>query len=113
MVMGLKSDIRVSRRWKALRLIVLARDGYTCAYCGADANTVDHVVSIKANPSLAMDESNLVAACTPCNSRKGSKGFFSASLPTPYALPASPSPTRALIDPHSPFEGLNASKGCA
>ncbi|CAB4161702.1 HNHc domain containing protein [uncultured Caudovirales phage] len=113
MVMGLKSDIRVTRRFKALRLVILARDGYTCAYCGGDANTVDHVVSIKVNPQLAMDESNLVACCTPCNSRKGAKGFFSASLATPYALPASPSLTRALIDPQSPFEGLNKSNESA
>jgi 5-methylcytosine-specific restriction endonuclease McrA len=51
---------------------VLIRDNYTCAYCGAGkAGTVDHVVP-KALGGL--DEfSNTVAACGPCNNKKGHK----------------------------------------
>jgi len=47
MVRG-RQDPRVSKDYKKQRLIVLARDGYVCYYCGQDANTVDHIQSIKA-----------------------------------------------------------------
>lgn len=42
MVRG-RQDPRVSKDYKKVRLIVLARDGYVCYYCGQDANTVDHL----------------------------------------------------------------------
>jgi 5-methylcytosine-specific restriction endonuclease McrA len=51
---------------------VLARDGYTCVYCGATgvALTLDHVTPRAWGGSH--HASNLVAACAPCNSaRKG------------------------------------------
>ena len=51
-----------------LRRLVLERDNWTCAYCGRDARTVDHV-----NPYSrggTDDPDNLVAACKPCNSSK-------------------------------------------
>jgi len=49
---------------------VLRRDGFTCAYCGGKANTVDHIApKSKGNPATWL---NSVAACQPCNNAKGS-----------------------------------------
>lgn len=62
-----------SSAWKALRLIVLDRDGWMCGSCGkpvegADA-TVDHIV-----PFVSVEESNhlhnLTTLCRSCNSSK-------------------------------------------
>jgi 5-methylcytosine-specific restriction endonuclease McrA len=92
MVRG-RQDPRVSRDWKRVRLAVLARDGYVCAYCGQDANTVDHIVSIKAGGDPLSLE-NCVSACRRCNSAKGSRSqaVFLASNSTPPAFRDSVSP---------------------
>ena len=92
MVRG-RQDPRVSRDWKRVRLAVLARDGYVCAYCGQDANTVDHIVSIKAGGDPLSLE-NCVSACRRCNSSKGSRSqsVFLASNSTPPAFPSNISP---------------------
>lgn len=92
MVRG-RHDPRVSRDYKRVRLVVLARDGYTCAYCGQDANTVDHIVSIKAGGDPISLE-NMVACCKRCNSSKGSRsqGVFLASNSTPPAFQSNISP---------------------
>lgn len=61
----------VSRR---LRFEVLRRDGHACRYCGRTAPevqlTIDHVmpVALGGHDDLA----NLAAACSECNSGKGS-----------------------------------------
>lgn len=47
---------------------VLARDGHTCQYCGASAETVDHVVPRSRGGRHTWD--NVVAACRRCNSGK-------------------------------------------
>ena len=47
---------------------VLARDGNMCQYCGAGAETVDHVVPRSRGGSHTWD--NVVAACRRCNSIK-------------------------------------------
>ena len=61
------SDPRKSRTYKKQRLVVLNRDGWTCHYCGLDANTVDHLIAIvKGGDPLSLD--NLVASCKSCNS---------------------------------------------
>jgi 5-methylcytosine-specific restriction endonuclease McrA len=58
----------------ARRARVLARDGFRCVYCGVafpeDELTLDHV-----EPRMRggdRSDGNLVAACRPCNTRKGS-----------------------------------------
>ncbi|MFV8171638.1 HNH endonuclease [Mycolicibacterium peregrinum] len=56
---------------RAGRVGVLERDGYTCAYCGGHGDTLDHVV-----PESRGGQNtwlNLVAACAPCNGRKGNR----------------------------------------
>lgn len=53
--------------WEKTRRFVLDRDGWVCAYCSRDADTVDHVVP-KAKGGTD-DVSNLLAACRECNGR--------------------------------------------
>ena len=55
-------DPRDSRKWRALRKTILARDGFTCGYCGQPADTVDHILSIKDHPDQAMNSENLISA---------------------------------------------------
>lgn len=61
--------------WSANRRNVLLRDRYTCQYCGrrlpAHKLTLDHVMPrSRGGPS---NWENLVAACKPCNCRKGNR----------------------------------------
>lgn len=64
---------------------VLDRDNYQCAYCGREANTVDHV-----RPKSQSGKTtwmNLVAACFRCNQRKSNKTPEQAGMKlrkTPY-----------------------------
>jgi 5-methylcytosine-specific restriction endonuclease McrA len=105
MVKG-RHDPRVTRDWKRIRLAVLARDGYTCAYCGQDASTVDHVRSIKAGGD-PMDMDNCVAACRRCNSSKGSRSqaVFLAANSTPPAFSTYSSPKTTSTVPAGPCVG--------
>lgn len=47
---------------------VFARDGHRCQYCGAAAESIDHVVPRSRGGGHTWD--NVVAACRPCNVRK-------------------------------------------
>lgn len=53
------------------RLIVLRASGFTCAYCGSPANTVDHVLSLADGGGSELE--NLVACCSTCNSSRGGR----------------------------------------
>jgi len=52
---------------------ILRRDGYTCQYCGRKliVLTIDHVVPRRLGGKHTW--TNVVAACSPCNRRKGGK----------------------------------------
>lgn len=50
---------------------VLRRDRHTCVYCGGHADTVDHVLPRCRGGGDTWF--NLVAACRPCNGRKGDR----------------------------------------
>ncbi|MYM19977.1 HNH endonuclease [Brevibacterium sp. 5221] len=50
---------------------VLRRDGHRCAYCGAAAGTVDHVLPRSRGGANSWE--NLVACCRACNNRKGDR----------------------------------------
>ncbi len=87
--------VRVPRdvhRRKITRKAVLARDAYTCQYCGRESHglTVDHVVPRSRGGSSAWD--NIVAACAPCNRRKGNRLPHEASMPL-RGKPKPPGPT--------------------
>ncbi|HEY53336.1 MAG TPA: HNH endonuclease [Caldilineae bacterium] len=65
------------------RRLVLARDGYTCQYCGSQPNrgalTIDHV--IPRSRGGAKDWENVVTACRSCNQRKGNRTPKEANMP--------------------------------
>jgi hypothetical protein len=74
--------------WRKIRQRILQRDQNCCYWCGAEANTVDHLIERSAGGTD--DEQNLVAACAKCNyGRVGSKalrgGFFNNDR-TPLTL---------------------------
>jgi len=61
------------------------RDGYRCLYCGATDNlTLDHVAPLAEDGSHC--EENLVVACKPCNSSKGTKPLEDWLQTQPKAL---------------------------
>lgn len=99
-----RGDPRGSQTYKKRRLEVLARDQWTCVYCQQPANTVDHVIPIKAGGDPVSPD-NLVACCTRCNSRKGSRSesVFLARISTPPVFIESISPMRSDPMPDSPF----------
>jgi 5-methylcytosine-specific restriction endonuclease McrA len=58
-------SVPVSRRG------VLRRDAHRCAYCGATANTIDHIMPRSRGGKDSWE--NLVACCLKCNNLKGDK----------------------------------------
>jgi 5-methylcytosine-specific restriction endonuclease McrA len=102
-----RNDPRLSRKYKEVRLKALARDGWTCFYCGAEGKdmTIDHIIPISKAPELAIDIENMVTACKSCNSSKGSRsqGIFLDNKRTPPVFPDSSLPETVRIVPNSPF----------
>ena len=82
--------VRVPRdvhRRKITRKAVLARDAWTCQYCGRQAAaglTVDHVIPRSRGGQSVWE--NIVASCAPCNRRKGNL--------TPARPACTPAPAR-------------------
>lgn len=60
---------------------VLRRDDYMCQYCGKKSTqlTIDHIIPRHAGGTN--DWLNVVAACPPCNRRKGGKTPDQANMP--------------------------------
>ena len=60
-------------RRKITRKDVLARDAWTCQYCGSERSglTVDHVIPRSRGGESVWE--NIVASCAPCNRRKGNR----------------------------------------
>jgi 5-methylcytosine-specific restriction endonuclease McrA len=102
-----RGDPRSKRKYKLVRLQVLARDEYTCQYCySPDATTVDHIVPVsRSEPHMAYDPSNMIACCVRCNSSKGSRSqrSFLAKSATPPVFPERSLPDTVRIIPSSPF----------
>lgn len=79
-VVRLRSLVRVpyQRTVAVSRRGVLARDIHACQYCGDRAETIDHVVPRSRGGSHTWD--NVVAACRPCNLRKGDRLLVDCGL---------------------------------
>ncbi|WP_415623399.1 HNH endonuclease, partial [Mycobacterium simiae] len=72
-VIQLRSYVRVPYRARVpmTRAALMHRDRFCCAYCGAKADTVDHVVPRSRGGEHSWE--NCVACCSTCNHRKGDK----------------------------------------
>jgi 5-methylcytosine-specific restriction endonuclease McrA len=88
-----KREVKFSRR------NILARDENRCQYCGkklpASQLSVDHVVPKSRGGKSTW--TNVVAACNPCNTRKGGRMPWEASMKLRRA-PAVPRKNPALAD---------------
>jgi hypothetical protein len=92
---------RATGHWKRIRLQVLRRDAYTCAYCGDVADQVDHVHPKSKGGEDTLD--NLVAACKKCNYAKRDKtDIFLAGTSTPPDLCERISPKFGHLVQNSP-----------
>lgn len=69
-VVRLQRFVRVPfpRRRTLNRRAVFARDDHTCQYCGAPADSLDHVIPRSRGGEHSWE--NVVAACSRCNTRK-------------------------------------------
>lgn len=106
LVIRLVYYVRIPQRFSlpVSRRTVMARDHYTCQYCGVQpgrANlTIDHVL-----PRSRSGESrweNVVTACGPCNRRKGNR------LPEEAGMPLSRQPRRPRYLALTLLEGTSA-----
>jgi 5-methylcytosine-specific restriction endonuclease McrA len=79
----IRLDKMIRRPRPAVRLSkreVLRRDDYTCQYCGQKVSylTIDHIVPRHLGGRHSWE--NLVAACPPCNHRKGGRTLDQANM---------------------------------
>ncbi len=78
-VVVLKEFVKPQKRVAFTRFNLFLRDEFSCQYCGATGDlTFDHVVP-RASGGITSWE-NVVAACSPCNLRKGSKSLKTCGL---------------------------------
>jgi 5-methylcytosine-specific restriction endonuclease McrA len=61
------------KEWEKLRALVYRIHGRVCVYCGAYADTVDHVDPVSTGGESLPSLDKLVPACRSCNSIKGNK----------------------------------------
>lgn len=88
-VVCLKSYVKPSRNPAFTRFNVFLRDRFCCQYCGArDDLTFDHLLPRSRGGQTTWD--NVIAACSPCNLRKGSKTLSEAGM-WPAQMPFQPS----------------------
>jgi 5-methylcytosine-specific restriction endonuclease McrA len=93
-VIRLVRYVRIPRdvhRRNITRKAVLARDAWTCQYCGHQAAglTVDHVMPRSRGGESVWE--NIVASCAPCNRRKGNRTPHEARM-HPATRPKAPGP---------------------
>ena len=71
-VVSLKTYVKPPRHPAFTRFNVFLRDGFSCQYCGSPQDlTFDHVIPRRAGGHTTWE--NVVAACSPCNLRKGGR----------------------------------------
>jgi 5-methylcytosine-specific restriction endonuclease McrA len=94
-VIRLVTYVRIPRdahRRKITRKAVLARDSWTCQYCGTrkPGLTVDHVIPRSRGGKSVWE--NIVASCASCNRRKGNRLPREIKM-HPRSRPSAPGPT--------------------
>ena len=78
-VVSLKDYVKPARHPAFTRFNVFLRDRFQCQYCGAkDDLTFDHVIPRSKGGQTTWE--NVVAACAPCNLRKGGRTPRQASM---------------------------------
>lgn len=81
---------------KLTKAEVLRRDNYTCQYCGNQTGrlTIDHILPRHLGGTHTW--TNLVAACPPCNHKKGGRTVSQASMKL-LSKPKAPQATATYI----------------
>jgi 5-methylcytosine-specific restriction endonuclease McrA len=89
-VIRLRTFVRVPfrRRIPLNRKAVFARDRHRCQYCGRSAENLDHVMPRSRGGDHTWE--NIVAACRPCNTRKGNRTPDEAGMPLRGDVPRAP-----------------------
>ncbi|PVH28703.1 HNH endonuclease [Pararhodobacter oceanensis] len=78
-VVVLKDFVKPRKRVAFTRFNLFLRDEFSCQYCGAHQDlTFDHVIPRALGGVTSWE--NVVAACAPCNVRKGSKTLRASGL---------------------------------
>ena len=78
-VVVLKDYVKPQKRVAFTRFNLFLRDHFSCQYCGSKGDlTFDHVVP-RASGGVTSWQ-NVVAACSPCNLKKGSKSLKRAGM---------------------------------
>ena len=92
-VLALKEFVPMARKPAFTRFNVFLRDQWKCQYCGGDFKTheltFDHVIPRSRGGRTNWE--NIVAACRPCNTKKGSKmpneaGMYPIREPGPPSI---------------------------
>ena len=75
----LKDYVKPQKRVAFTRFNLFLRDEFSCQYCGAKGDlTFDHVLPRSRGGVTSWE--NVVAACSPCNLRKGSRTLKQSGL---------------------------------
>lgn len=78
-VVVLKEYVKPQKRVAFTRFNLFLRDGFRCQYCGSRGElTFDHVIPRARGGRTTWE--NVVAACAPCNLKKGSKPLARSGL---------------------------------
>ncbi|MEJ6398767.1 HNH endonuclease [Yoonia sp. 208BN28-4] len=78
-VVVLRDYVKPQKKVAFTRFNLFLRDEFRCQYCGAKGDlTFDHVVPRASGGKTSWE--NVVAACSPCNLRKGSRALRHSGL---------------------------------